>query len=101
MQFVSGIVVFIIVWWGVFFLTLPFAVEAQGPNADGGVPAAPKKTRLKKKIIVTTCIAVLISSVIIYMINFSPVDFRSMATQMMVEDGLMDTGAEHHNEKDM
>ena len=90
MQFVSGIVVFVLVWWAIFFITLPWGVEAQGANDHGGSTGAPKKTFLKEKGIITTCIAVVVAGVIIYILNYNPIDFREMATQMMIEDGLIE-----------
>ncbi len=57
--FVTGIVVFLIVWWMVFFMILPLRVQSQQesgevvPGSDSGAPSDP---RLKWKMWVTTLI---------------------------------------------
>lgn len=57
--FVTGIVVFLIVWWMIFFMILPLRVQSQQeagaivPGSDSGAPDDP---RLKWKMWVTTLI---------------------------------------------
>ena len=60
MNWTAGIVVFVIVWWVVFFITLPFGVR--GLHEDGAVqaglePGAPHNPQLKKKAMITTAVA--------------------------------------------
>ncbi len=57
--FVTAIVVFLIVWWMVFFMTLPLRVESQveaGQIVPGSESGAPSDPRLKWKMWVTTVI---------------------------------------------
>lgn len=57
--FVTGLVVFLIVWWMVFFTTLPLGVRSQqdaGEVVRGTEPGAPTDPRLKWKLWLTTLI---------------------------------------------
>ena len=61
MGLVNGIVLFIVLWWVVFFMTLPFGVqsdeEAGQETQTGTVSSAPVKPRLGLKALITTAIA--------------------------------------------
>ena len=69
MSAVEFILVLVIVWWLIFFMTLPFGVrrDANPPaGTDRGAPVAPL---LVRKILATTIISLLISLVIRWVIN--------------------------------
>ena len=80
MSWVSGIVVYVILWWLVFFMTLPFGVksshevgEVAGPgHADG----APVKPRLWLKAEITTLIAAMFWGIAYYLIASDMLSFR-------------------------
>lgn len=58
--FVTGIVVYLIVWWMVFFCVLPLRVESQqevGEIEPGSEPGAPADPQLKYKFKLTSAIA--------------------------------------------
>ncbi len=58
--FVTGIVVFLLIWWMVFFTTLPLGVRSQQEEGDvvpGSEPGAPRDPRLKWKMALTTTIS--------------------------------------------
>ncbi|MEE2694771.1 MAG: DUF1467 family protein [Pseudomonadota bacterium] len=48
------LVIFVITWWLVFFLTLPIGVKKDHKVLDGNDPGAPKNPMLKIKILITT-----------------------------------------------
>lgn len=54
---ISGLVVFIILWWLVFFMVLPFGVQRDDTPEEGHDPGAPKLARIGKKMAITTGIA--------------------------------------------
>lgn len=64
MGLVSGILVYVVSWWLVFFMTLPFGVTAQdadGGEVEPGTPtSAPKQPMLLKKVIASSLIAAII-----------------------------------------
>ncbi|MFP4518212.1 MAG: DUF1467 family protein [Oceanicaulis sp.] len=58
--FVTGIVVYLIVWWMVFFCVLPLRVQSQqeaGEIEPGSEPGAPADPQLKYKFKLTSVIA--------------------------------------------
>ncbi len=61
MGLVNGIVLYIVLWWVVFFMALPFGVqsdeEAGQDTLAGTVSSAPVKPMLRLKVIITTVVA--------------------------------------------
>ena len=57
MELVSGIVVYILLWWWVLFMVLPFGAKAPETIEHGHAPSAPEKPRLLKKMLITSVIA--------------------------------------------
>jgi len=61
MGWISGIVVYIILWWLVFFMCLPIGVrpphEVGEQAEDGHEPGAPVRTYLPVKLLAATLIA--------------------------------------------
>ncbi len=55
------IVIFVIIWWLVLFIVLPFGVQRDENIEKGNDPGAPKNPMLKKKIILTTVISLFLS----------------------------------------
>ena len=63
MGITGSIVVFIVIWWMIFFMTLPFGVRGQWEDdavEEGTEPGAPVTTGLGKKALVTTGITVVL-----------------------------------------
>ncbi|MGF1476917.1 MAG: DUF1467 family protein [Geminicoccaceae bacterium] len=50
-------VVFVIVWWLIFFMTLPFGVRPPEDREPGHDPGAPERPRIALKMLITTVIA--------------------------------------------
>ena len=71
MGWTAGIIIFVISWWLIFFMVLPWGVQSQLESnsiEEGTEPGAPVKPRLLKKMGITTlatCIVLLIASVVI------------------------------------
>ncbi len=63
MTLTSGIAVYFILWWLVFFIVLPFGVQTQeGDEAmvEGTSPSAPRRPLLLRKALITTVLAALV-----------------------------------------
>jgi len=72
------IVTFFTVWWLMLFITLPFGVkrvENPDPLHD---PGAPEKSHMRSKLIATTALAILVTSLIYYLasIRAIPLDMN-------------------------
>ena len=75
MGIVTGIIVFVLIWWVVIFAVLPF-----GHTRDvDGTPQAPN---LKRKLLITSIVAVLIWAAIYVLIESDIVSFRELASSM-------------------
>ena len=68
MSFVSGLVVYILLWWWVFLMALPFAVKAPDAVETGHATSAPAKPMLWRKAGVTTAIAAVLFTLVYWVI---------------------------------
>lgn len=81
MSLISGAVVFFLIWWVSLFAVLPFGHERE---QDG----KPVKANMKKKVLWTTIIAVVIWGIVFAVIQSDLISFREMALTMTEEDRL-------------
>lgn len=79
---ISGVVVFILVWWTVFLCALPWGFERQREQVLGSPVSAPEHPKLGKKALITTILSVLIWIVIYILIDMRVIDFREMAAHL-------------------
>lgn len=78
----SGIVVYVLTWWMMFFCILPVNVQSIIEPTDGSMPGAPLNPYLKIKVLVTTLVAGIVWLVIFAFIKSDLVSFRSIAENM-------------------
>jgi predicted secreted protein len=71
MGWVTGIVVYVLVWWITLFAVLPLWVTPAEPDDPGHTAGAPQRPRLLLKMAITTMVAALIW-LAIYMLVRSP-----------------------------
>lgn len=71
MGWVTGIVVYVLVWWITLFAVLPLWVTPAEPDDPGYAAGAPQRPRLLLKMAITTMVAALIW-LAIYMLVRSP-----------------------------
>jgi len=86
MGIVSAVIVFLCAWWTVLFAVLPWGI-VRDENTEhfhgGGAPVDPQ---LKKKLLITTGLALLILLIIYVLIEIDVINFRQLAGRMMAED---------------
>jgi predicted secreted protein len=82
MNVFSGIVVYVLIWWMIFFCALPFGIKNIEKPKDGSMPGAPVDPGLKKKLIVTTAIASVIWIGAYFVITSHLLSFHDMAQHM-------------------
>ena len=78
MDLVSGIVVYIILWWWILFMTLPIGVRREDDVQPGNDAGAPKRPMLVAKIIATTLIAAVCWVIVDQIIRSDLISFREM-----------------------
>jgi len=60
MDLVTAFFIYLLVWWTVLFVVLPFDFEPHGEKGAGHDAGAPKHAKLKKKLILNTIISAVI-----------------------------------------
>ena len=76
MGWVSGIVVYVMIWWLVIFMVLPFGVKPPEEPEPGHAPSAPDRPMLWRKAAVTTAISAVIWVVVYIAVTNHWVRFR-------------------------
>ena len=80
MNIATIILVYVISWWMVFFAALPVGVRSQHESPEeatpGTEPAAPLNPNLKKKMLVTSIIAVFITVGYYFLATSDLISFR-------------------------
>jgi predicted secreted protein len=79
MDWVTGLVVYILVWWISLFGVLPWGVRPAENPLPGTVESAPDRPRLMFKFLVTTGVAAIIWIVIFALVRSDLISFRDMA----------------------
>ena len=82
MSIFSGIVVYVLSWWIVFFCILPFNIKSIVGSHDGSMPGAPVNPGLKIKGLITTLVSCLLWFMIYALIKSDLISFRYIADQM-------------------
>ncbi len=85
MNFVSAIVVFVCIWWVVMFCVLPIGLSGQSQNYDKenmAAPGAPDNPQIKKKVILTTVISLVLWGIAYMIIASGLIDFREMSENL-------------------
>ena len=73
---VGAIVTFVVVWWLIFFMALPFGVQPDENPQPGNVESAPARPHLLIKALVTTVLAALATWGIAWLIGSGLIDLR-------------------------
>lgn len=76
MGWVTGIVVYLLLWWLVFFCTLPIAIESTEDDGSGNDIGAPRRHHLLAKAIATTIIAAILFVGVYYFVDADIISFR-------------------------
>jgi predicted secreted protein len=78
MSWFGALVVFTVVWWLVFFVTLPFGVRRIENPEQGHDAGAPEKPRLLIKAGITTAIAGAVTGGLAAAVAYELIDFREL-----------------------
>ena len=79
MDFVSGLVVFLLLWWWVFLMSLPFGVRTVDRPETGHASSAPARPMLWRKVLVTTIIAGALTVLVNWIIAAQIISFGMLA----------------------
>ena len=76
MTLFGSLVVFIIAWWLIFFMTLPFGAHPPERPEEGHAASAPERPRLLLKAAITTVLAALVTLGLGHMLASGLLDWR-------------------------
>ena len=76
MAWVTGIVVYVLVWWITLFAVLPLWVTPAEPDDPGHAAGAPQRPRLLLKMAITTVVSALIWLAIYVLVRSPGLSFR-------------------------
>ena len=79
MGIVTGIIVFLLIWWTALFAVLPF-----GHRRD--IDGTPVQSNIKKKLIWSTIVTAMLWCIIFALIEMDIISFREIAHSMIEED---------------
>ena len=88
MDWFTGVIVYLMVWWLTLFTVLPWGNDPEDAPEAGNAPSAPAMPRLKLKFLITSGIAAIVWLVVYMLIEIKVIDFYGMSEQMMQDDGL-------------
>lgn len=76
MNWFTGLLTYLCIWWLVLFTVLPWGVQPPKTPGHGHAPSAPAKPRLGLKFLVTTGISAVIFGVVYAFVTYSTFTFR-------------------------
>jgi predicted secreted protein len=76
MAWVTGIIVYVLVWWITLFAVLPLWVTPAEPDDPGHAAGAPQRPRLLLKMAITTVVSALIWLAIYVLVRSPWLSFR-------------------------
>lgn len=88
MSIFTGVIVYLLVFWTVLFMVLPWGNQAKDKTETGMAGSAPANPRIKKKFLITFVISAVIWAIISILIHMDVIDFYEISRQMVVEDKL-------------
>ena len=83
MTLTGSIVVFVVTWWLILFMVLPFGVRSQwedGEVVDGTPDGAPVAHNLPRKLLITTGISIAVFALIWLAVEFNVLGIDRAAT---------------------
>ena len=78
MNFVSGLLLYVSLWWVVIFMVLPLGVRQDRNPPKGGAPGAPQKSDIKKKLFWTTVLTTLLWGALYGLMAYNQVTLRTL-----------------------
>ena len=62
----TNFIIFLLIWWIIFFISLPIRISVPVNQIKGHASSAPKKTYIVYKIMITTAISLIIMLFLIF-----------------------------------
>lgn len=88
MGIVSGIVVYILVWWTLLFCVLPWGNSPEEDPDVANAKSAPANPRILKKFLITTLLSCVLWLIIYGLIESDVISFKEMAHKLAQEENI-------------
>ena len=82
MNTVSAVVVFIVIWWLVLFMVLPFGVRRTETPEDGHDHGAPLQPMMWRKAAATTAISAVLFAIVYVIAEFELISLQDLAIEL-------------------
>ncbi len=79
---VSAVVVFIVIWWLVLFITLPFGVRRVEAPEEGHDAGAPQQPMMWRKVGVTTAVTIVLWAVVFLIVELELIGLSDLAIEL-------------------
>lgn len=79
---VSAVVVFVVIWWLVLFMVLPFGVRRTETPEVGHDPGAPAKPMLWRKAAATTAISFVLFAIVYAIAEYGPISLQDLGLEL-------------------
>jgi len=76
MNWFSTALIFIIAWWLILFMVLPFGAAPPEEIEPGTAPSAPARPRLLLKMAITTVLAAAVTALVVWLIDSGLIHLR-------------------------
>ncbi len=90
MGWLSGVVVFIMIWWTVIFCVLPLWVKRDKRGPEITASGAPENPQIGRKLAITTGISIVLWLGVYALIQSNAISFREIAKNMAAEQQYLD-----------
>lgn len=75
---VNAVVIYIVIWWCVLFMVLPFGVRRADAPEPGHDPGAPQRPMIARKMAITTLIAAVLFLILYAVVESGLVGLRDL-----------------------
>lgn len=86
MSWVTGIFIYVLIWWTALFAVLPWGLRHDFNQQNGHATGAPLNPRIRQKFLITSLVAAAIWVAIYGLMKLGIIDFRAISMAMMAED---------------
>jgi predicted secreted protein len=76
MTWVAAGIIFVVVWWLVLFMVLPFGARPPDQAEPGMAPSAPERPRMGLKIAITTALALTLTALLLWLLQSGLIQLR-------------------------
>ncbi len=76
MGILASALTFVIVWWLILFMVLPFGASPPEDVQPGNASSAPAKPRMLAKIVITTLLALAVTSCLLWLMQSGLIEIR-------------------------